>query len=234
MGTLTNFQKWTVAQVVFVLCLYSGYSQMNHEQDPFNQRLGLNYGQGTQQSFPFSSDSYTYDVSFIKINYNLNLTKVNKMRIGLNIEPGIYFSTQGEFPKIEASSKEVKAVSKTSETSTAEPAVMLQRDMNEYVLNLGLQMSYTLQKNLDWYVLGSVGPMIIDTETYRQKKGFAFSDILATGFLYRINSVMVDLRYGVRHVSNAGFGRPNAGYNSTNLEMGFSIPLRRSPKKFSS
>ncbi len=55
--------------------------------------------------------------------------------------------------------------------------------------------------------------------------GFAFSDILGLGMGYKIEDVFLDLRFSVRHVSNAGFRTPNKGYNSANIEMGFSCQL---------
>lgn len=99
--------------------------------------------------------------------------------------------------------------------------------MNEYVLNVGLQMIYSINENLSPYLLGSVGPMVIDKQTKRQKKGFAFSDIFAIGLLYRTNDIILDLRFGIRHVSNAGFGHPNKGYNSSNFEIGLSLPIQK-------
>nr|WP_299384704.1 acyloxyacyl hydrolase [Allomuricauda sp.] len=230
MGTPINLGKLScICVVLFLGTPFWGNAQRATSYEKGIQRMGFNYGQGTQQSFPFASDSYTYDVTYVKFNYNRSIINGKKLRLGINIEPGIYFSTEGEFPKIETDNTEVKAVSKGGSEET-QALVMDYRKMNEYVLDIGVQMSYPIQKNLDWYLLGSVGPMIIDTQTQRQKKGFAFSDIFSMGLLYHLKNLVVDLRYGIRHVSNAGFGRPNKGYNSTNFEMGFSIPLGRTNK----
>ncbi|AOW21999.1 hypothetical protein LPB138_03805 [Urechidicola croceus] len=75
------------------------------------------------------------------------------------------------------------------------------------------------------YAQGSIGPMITDTETERMAKGFAFSDVLSFGLSYKIKTIILDLRYGVRHVSNAELQQPNSGYNSTNFEFGFLVEL---------
>lgn len=187
-------------------------------------RVGINYGFGTQQSFPFYSDSYTYDTQFFKLNYCHNLTKNKKMTVALNVEPGLYFSQQSEFQKIVVDNGALDSQTQLLQ-SKVEKVVELPKKMKEYALNLGLQLSYPINKNISPYILGGIGPMIVDTETGRQKKGFAFSDVLALGFLYRIENFVLDLRFGVRHVSNAGLGRPNGGYNSSNLEIGFSLPI---------
>ncbi len=231
MGTPITFGKWRYALfVLFMSSCFFGYSQNGKSLERSNQRLGFNYGQGTQQSFPFQSDSYTYDIVYFKLNYNLNLAKLKKFDLGLTIEPGIYFSEEGEFAAVSSGDTNLKTTTGKAQLED-KPALMEYRKMNEYVLNIGLQMSYPFHKSLDGYLLGSIGPMILNTETSRQKKGFAFSDILAVGFLYHLNNLSIDLRYGVRHVSNASFGYPNKGYNSTNFEMGISFPLQKGYKK---
>jgi hypothetical protein len=73
--------------------------------------------------------------------------------------------------------------------------------------------------------LGSIGPLITDTETERMSKGFAFADVLAVGFSINIESFQLDIRPSLRHVSNAGLGSSNAGYNTKNIEFGISYQL---------
>ena len=67
--------------------------------------------------------------------------------------------------------------------------------------------------------------MIIDTRTERMAKGFAFSDIFSFGFSYKIKKVILDLRYGVRHVSNFQLKSPNSLYSSRNFEISFLVVL---------
>ena len=55
-------------------------------------RLGLNYGFGTQQSYPFNSKDYTYDVQFYKIQINYLLNKRTKWSFEINVEPSIYIN----------------------------------------------------------------------------------------------------------------------------------------------
>ena len=64
-----------------------------------------------------------------------------------------------------------------------------------------------------------------ETETERMANGFAFSDVLSFGLTYKIKAISFDVRYGVRHVSNAELQQPNSGYNTTNLEVGILVDL---------
>jgi len=96
------------------------------------------------------------------------------------------------------------------------------KDVHEYVLNIGFLFRKSIGKRCSLYILGSIGPMITDTETERMSNGFAFADVVAVGFSIKIKSLQFDLRTSVRHVSNAGLGSENAGYNTKNIELGIS------------
>ncbi|MFV8370274.1 acyloxyacyl hydrolase [Flavobacterium sp. LB2R40] len=67
--------------------------------------------------------------------------------------------------------------------------------------------------------------MITNTETERLSKGFAFSDVLAVGFTFKVNKVTFDVRPNFRHVSNAGLQKNNSGYNTKNIDFGVLFPL---------
>ncbi|MEN8139138.1 MAG: acyloxyacyl hydrolase [Bacteroidota bacterium] len=99
------------------------------------------------------------------------------------------------------------------------------RKYREYALNLGLTFRHKTYRNLSTYAMGSVGPMYSNTGSERLKEGFAFSDIFAIGFSYNIKSFLIDLRFSIRHVSNADLQWPNIGHNSSNLEFGFMYQL---------
>ena len=99
------------------------------------------------------------------------------------------------------------------------------KEVHEYVLNIGFLVRKPIGKKCSLYVLGSIGPMITDTETERMSDGFAFADVLALGFSARLQKLQFDLRPGIRHVSNAGLGAENAGYNTKNIEFGISYSL---------
>ena len=52
------------------------------------------------------------------------------------------------------------------------------KDVKKYVLNIGFLVRKPVFESPSIYVLGSIGPMITDTETERLSKGFAFADVL--------------------------------------------------------
>lgn len=92
-------------------------------------------------------------------------------------------------------------------------------------LEYWILMRKPISKTAGIYVLGSVGPLFTDTETERLSKGFAFSDVLAIGFTFKINKIIFDIRPNFRHVSNAGLQSSNSGYNTKNIDFGFSFSI---------
>ncbi|MFV8326813.1 acyloxyacyl hydrolase [Flavobacterium sp. ZS1P14] len=99
------------------------------------------------------------------------------------------------------------------------------RNIKEYVLNLGFIIRKPISKTFSVYLLGSVGPMIIDNEMERLSKGFAFSDVFALGFSSKIGQLTFDVRPNIRHVSNGGLQSPNLGFTTFNMEFGFSFSI---------
>lgn len=99
------------------------------------------------------------------------------------------------------------------------------RNIKEYVLNAGFIIRKPISKTFSIYLLGSVGPMIMDKDAERLSKGFAFSNVLALGFSLKMDKITFDIRPSIRHVSNAGFQSPNLGFNTKNIEFGFSFPI---------
>ena len=100
-----------------------------------------------------------------------------------------------------------------------------EKTIMEYALNIGLQVRYNISKNFSLVILGSIGPMFSDTPTERLAEGFAFSDIIQIGAGYRINRVMIEIKPGLRHVSNLNLQYPNAGHNATTIDFGISLFL---------
>lgn len=113
-----------------------------------------------------------------------------------------------------------------SRHSQAKGTYNQRKTINEYTLNAGVQLHYTLLKNTSIYLVASSGPTIINSETERLNKGLSFSNIVGTGVNFRTSFMLFDLRFSIRHVSNAGMSKPNRGYNSLNFETGFSIPIK--------
>ncbi|MEL7193656.1 MAG: acyloxyacyl hydrolase [Bacteroidota bacterium] len=98
---------------------------------------------------------------------------------------------------------------------------------------LGLNVGVLLRKNLlkdivSVYILGSIGPHYVSGVPKRQSTGFIFSDNFFLGLSLKISSrVYLDLRPGIRHISNAGLQERNGGVNNTILSGGIYIKLNR-------
>ena len=211
--------KTAISITVLLLALISickCIAQPNRSILENKTRVGFNYGMGNVQGFPFRSDSYIYDSRFYKIQYNRTLWKRSNWVYALNIEPALYLSNHGEMITLSIDPK----VNTIQNTPNYE-AVSIQ----EWVLNIGFQIQYRLAQQFNIYMLGSLGPTYNNRATKRLNKGFAFSDIIAFGLNCQFFSTLLDFRFSLRHVSNAGFNFPNKGYNSSAFEVGFSVPL---------
>lgn len=182
-------------------------------------RLGFNSGLGTQESFPFNSKDYSYDVQFYKLQFNYLMMERIKWKFELNIEPSYYLAEHQLLNEYYVRPDQGDDYLEKREEFTAKKYI------NEYVLNLGLIARYKIYNNISAYVLGSVGPMYSDSDTERMNAGFAFSDIFGLGMSYQIHRFFLDFRYSIRHVSNLNITLPNNGYNSSNLEIGCTYQL---------
>ncbi|WP_343614355.1 acyloxyacyl hydrolase [Flavobacterium sp.] len=176
--------------------------------------LGFNYGFGSE----FSNTDYTFTNHFYKVQLYYTIKETRNFKYEILVQPEINFAKHQllnfYFVKPETSNFEEKRAEYTK-----------LKDVREYVLNLGFLIRKPISKTCSFYVLGSVGPMITDTETERMSEGFAFADVFAIGFSFKVNKIDFDIRPEVRHVSNAGLGSKNAGYNTKNIEFGVSYPF---------
>jgi hypothetical protein len=193
--------------------------KINGQEVTHSIRTGISFGTGKQPFFPFTSPDYSYKVNGYKVLINYHLKTVKRISYELQIEPGIYSARHqllNEYfiqPKDGPDYLEQREIFKKEKTIT------------EYALNIGIQVRYSFKERWSLFVLGSIGPMISDTQTERLAKGFAFSDIIAVGAGYKTGRVMFEIRPGLRHVSNANLKKPNSGHNSTNIDFGISVTL---------
>lgn len=201
-----------------LILLFSFLIYSNAQESESRFKLGFNYGFGQNDVFPFSSDDYTYEVQSYRVQVYYHLKKKGEFDFGLNFEPAYYRTEHQLLNKYFVTPEDPDYLEKREEFTQL-------KTMNEYVFGIGFKVSYPLLKPLEIYAIGSVGPMYIDTETERMAKGFAFSDAFSLGLSYKIKTVAFDVRYGVRHVSNANLQSPNSGYNSTNVEFGVLFDL---------
>ncbi len=203
--------------MIFLSCPYSN-AQKNVESNR-RVKLGFNYGFGKQESFPLNSNDYSYDVQFYKVQMNYLLIEKRKWAFEINTEPGLYINEHQLLNKYYVQPRHgADYLDKRLEYTK-------KKQIKEYVLNFGFIARHYTFKKLSTYALASIGPMYSDTDTERMGEGFAFSDIFGIGISYKIKNIFLDFRYSIRHVSNANLSLPNNGYNSTNLEIGFTFQL---------
>jgi len=176
--------------------------------------LGFNYGFGSE----FNNRNYTFTNHFYKVQIYYKLKEAKHFQYQILVQPEINFAEHQllnfYFVKPETPNYQQKRDEYTR-----------LKDIREYVLNCGFLVRKPIGKVFSFYALGSIGPMITDTETERMSKGFAFADVLAVGITASYDKFQFDIRPSVRHVSNAGLGSSNAGYNTKNVEFGISYQL---------
>jgi hypothetical protein len=198
--------------------ILTGFQLLAQEQSR-SIRIGLDYGTGKQPFFPFSSPDYNYRVNGYKILINYPLKRSKRFAYELQIEPGIYSAKHQLLNEYFVQPKDGADYLEKREIFMREKTIM------EYALNVGMLVRYIPEDKLSFFILGSIGPMISDTETERLAKGFAFSDVIALGVAYKTGKMMFEIRPGLRHVSNANLQKPNSGHNSSNIDFGISFFL---------
>jgi hypothetical protein len=210
-------KKYKLYLILFINILVS--LQLLAQNESRSLRIGVDYGIGKQPFFPFSSRDYNYNVKGYKVLINYHFKKAKRLSYELQIEPGIYSARHQLLNEYFIQPKDGTNYLELREIFTKEKTI------TEYALNVGMVVRYNLKGRFSFFVLGSIGPMISDTETERLAKGFAFSDIIALGAGYKVGKIMFEIRPGLRHVSNANLKQPNSGHNSSNIDFGISVLL---------
>lgn len=214
MFAFANPKRIMIQKQIFFIAVLLAVFQLQAQEKSSNYRLGLSYGFGSE----FSNTDYTFENHFYKAQLYYKIKETKNFEYEVLIQPEINFGKHQllnfYFVKPETSDYQQKRDEYTR-----------LKDIREYVLNCGFLVRKPIGKVCSFYVLGSIGPMITDTETERMSKGFAFADVLALGFTVAFNKIQFDIRPSVRHVSNAGLGSSNAGYNTKNIEFGISYQL---------
>lgn len=196
--------------LVLALCKIPVYAQ----EKVSKLDLGFSYGIGNE----FKNRNYTYTNQSYKVQFYYVVKQTKNFTYALLLQPEINFVSHQLLNIYFVEPNDSDYIAKRERYTKL-------KDIEEYVLNLGFLVRKPVFKSVSIYVLGSIGPMITDTETERLSKGFAFSDVLAIGFTFRLNRVTFDIRPNIRHVSNAGLQQTNAGYTTRNMDFGFSFSL---------
>jgi len=191
---------------IILMLWYSGIVAQE-EQNRF--AVGLNAGFGNE----FKNRNYTFENHFYKLQVQYKLKKTKHFQYELLIQPEVNFAKHQllnfYFVKPE-----------TPDYVEKRAAYTKLKDIHEYVLNLGFVVRKPITEVISVYALASIGPLITDTETERMSEGFAFADVFALGLSFKVYKLQLDIRPSIRHVSNAGLGTDNAGYNTRNIEFG--------------
>jgi hypothetical protein len=193
--------------LLFLSCLFETYAQVNQS----NFTIGFNYGFGSE----FNNKDYTFTNHFYKLQLYYQLKETKHFQYEILVQPEVNFASHQLLNFYFVKPEEPDYINKRAEYTKL-------KDVHEYVLNIGFLIRKPITESCSFYVLGSIGPMINDTETERMSEGFAFADVLAIGFSAKMQRFRIDIRPSIRHVSNAGLGNSNAGYNTKNIEMGIS------------
>ena len=203
--------KKTLFLIVIVLQLCTlCYSQEKNK----NFRVGFNLGFGTE----IKNSDFTYTNQYYKLQLYYKLKKTNWFEYEILLQPEVNFATHQLINEYFVKSNEFNFQQKRDDYTKL-------KNIREYILNIGFVVRKPLTNTFSIYVLASIGPLIIDTETERLAKGFAFSDVLALGLTLQTKAFSVDLRPSLRHLSNAGLQGSNAGFNTKNIELGITFPL---------
>jgi len=201
-----------------LLLIFSLFTFAVHCQEKRHpMALGLHYGFGAE----IRNTDYTFTNHYFKPQLYWQISSSKQFVYEILLQPEInfarhrlinpYFVTPGE-PDFEYKRKLYTRL----------------KDIREYVLNIGLLIRKPISERFSVYVLGSIGPMLTDTETERLSKGFAFADVLALGLTMRTSKVAFDIRPNIRHTSNGGLQDSNAGFNTLNIEFGIAMPIASS------
>jgi Lipid A 3-O-deacylase (PagL) len=177
--------------------------------------VGVNYGFGSE----IRNKEYTYTNHFYKLELIYTLRKTKNFIYQILLQPEVNFATH--------QLKNFYFVKPSEPDFLEKRATYTQlKEIHEYVFGVGFLVRKPISESVSIYVLGSVGPMITDTETERLTKGFAFSDVLSLGISIKTKHLIFDIRPSLRHNSNAGIQGSNAGFNTKNIEFGIAFPLR--------
>ena len=180
-------------------------------------QLGFNFGYASVDNFIFKDDDYYYEVYLHKIQI-LYRIKSGKIDYDFIFQPEINRAHHKLYNPWFAGHPDVFSAYRTQ--------LMTLKTINEYIMNCGVILRTSITENLNMYGLASIGPGYFDKGSERMAKGIGFSDNLALGLNYNfLKELVLDLRLGFRHVSNAEIKQPNEGYDAIEFNIGLAYRL---------
>ncbi len=180
-------------------------------QDPIilvntRHRIGLNVGYGNQKIGGFEiSPRHDYEILFFQIQYHYRLTQHKTWALDFLLLPQYNYSRYKytiEFPKSFG---------------------------HELGVSAGLQLSKEIIHNqMDGFLMAAFGPHFVSGVPERQAKGFIFSDTMAFGVIIKLkNTLFLNAKIGLRHISNAGIKEKNAGVDNLIFSTGILINIQK-------
>lgn len=203
-----------IKKIIFLVFLALSFTPLFCQNSNHKKTIGFYHGFGNE----IKNRNYSYSNNYYKIQLGYALKETQNFKYELVLQPELNFATHQLLNLYFVTPEESNYLEKREKYTKL-------KSINEYALGVGLCIRKPWSKSISTYFLASIGPMIIDADTERLSKGFAFSDVLAIGFSYQVNKVSVDIKPSIRHVSNAGLGKTNSGYNTSNIELGLFFPL---------
>ncbi|WP_370175093.1 acyloxyacyl hydrolase [Leeuwenhoekiella palythoae] len=207
---------WRFFTLVLLINLaFKGNAQEN-VQGHFYQ-IGFNFGYASVDNIFFKDDDYYYEVYLHKIQI-LYRIKSGKLDYDFIFQPEINKAYHKLYNPWFAGHPDIFSEYRTQ--------LMTLKTINEYIFNCGVILRTSLTENLNIYGLASLGPGYFDVDSERMAKGIGFSDNLALGLNYKfLNVLVLDLRLGFRHVSNAEIKQPIEGYDALEFNLGLAYKL---------
>ncbi len=204
-------------KIKFLIIFNLLFSIFAHSQDTIPKfkwlRTGVVIGYASQNTFIKQESDYTYESKIVKFSNHFNWLRKGKNSWEILVEPSYYHSKHQMI--------NYWFISHTEENGDKLRAKYMQlKSINEYALHLGLVYRRYFNLNSSVYATLNTGPMYIDTDTERLKKGFSFSDVLSVGYNYKVKRLSFDAKFMFRHASNANLQKPNYGLNSSGFEIG--------------
>lgn len=202
-------------RLFFYVLVFLGSTVLVAQEDkqPF-ATWGVFYGFGQE----IKNSNYTFTNNYYKIQLLYRIKTAENYQLDLLVQPEMNFATHqllnSYFIKPDGANYAQQIATYTQ-----------LKDIREYVLSLGMLIRRPVTESFSVYLLGSVGPLITDTETERLSKGFAFSNVVGPGFSLQQGKTIFDIRFNLRHVSNARLQPKNSGYNTINVEFGISYAI---------
>jgi len=198
----------------YALMLFLLFSAAYAQDGEPNISLGVYYGFGKD----IKNKDYTYNSHYFKLQFCNTIKESKKLKYEFLIQPQVDFVEHQLLNPYYIAPDVANYLEKREKYGEL-------KSIRNYSLNFGLIVSRPVSKNINIFLLASIGPMVTNTETERLSKGFAFSNVFSLGFSLKIYNSIFEFRPNFNHLSNAGLQQLNNGFNSLNIEFGLNVPL---------